>query len=125
MNELKPCPLCGEESIRIQLHHNHFQCCCNNCNSRSAAYITEAKAIQAWNTRADGWISVEDRLPPKRVPVLVDTQDFPYYQVAIYMPDDKWEWHIPIMFETEKCIFELVTHWQPLPEPPENEDEEK
>ena len=57
-----------------------------------------------------GWISVKERLPEKNVPVLVwEKQGFAYVDRL----EAECAWQIA---STRHAI---VTHWMPLPEPPE------
>lgn len=56
-----------------------------------------------------GWISVKDRLPEKKGDYIAYTKDgivWPYWF------DDVW-------FDTLGYATDTVTHWMPLPEPPE------
>lgn len=62
------------------------------------------------------WISVKDRLPPKDIPVLCFYYD-KYIDVMEYWHDTeegKPEFYNPPSFPVED-----VTHWMPLPLPPE------
>ena len=64
------------------------------------------------------WISVEDRLPEAFVSVLVympEERPLPTVHEGYVTNNGKWYAHF---FEREP--FE-VTHWMPLPEPPEEE----
>lgn len=71
------------------------------------------------------WISVEDRLPEwknkedcKSYYVYLDESFGCRYAVWVYIGEGIW-WREDIdITETE-----AVTHWMPLPEPPESEDE--
>ena len=59
MSDLKPCPFCGGEAVRIDIMDNppnrhvkgfrYFGC--RKCAVVSFAGMTEAEAIVAWNTR--------------------------------------------------------------------------
>lgn len=49
--KLLPCPFCGSDSLRIQLFHQCYQVCCNECASRSGAYLRQNDAVYAWNRR--------------------------------------------------------------------------
>lgn len=67
MSELKPCPFCGDEAVRMDFLDNppfkemkgtrYFGC--RNCCVVSFVYTTEAEAIEAWNTRAERTCHVE------------------------------------------------------------------
>jgi hypothetical protein len=61
------------------------------------------------------WISVEERLPKRYEHVLVTTrftdEGEPYFEIA-YFALRGWE-------KEEGILYGKVTHWMPLPEPPE------
>ena len=58
------------------------------------------------------WISVKDRLPKENIWVLVYSKQGSYMNLKVdYIHDGRW-------FNSL-----LVTHWMPLPEPPESEDD--
>lgn len=64
------------------------------------------------------WISVKDRLPENGENVLIatkmgDVREFIYYEAS-----QSWEIYDIYMAN------DLVTHWQPLPEPPPLPEEE-
>lgn len=67
------------------------------------------------------WISVNDRLPENISTVIVAVKEMEYPTTAWYSDLDN-AWYL-----TEKDFFRLknneftVTHWMPLPEPPEEE----
>jgi hypothetical protein len=65
------------------------------------------------------WIPVSERLPEDRVRVLTcgdDPVEGPFMLIGYREPASKFgpaDWHLP-------CFsFGPVTHWMPLPEPPE------
>lgn len=59
------------------------------------------------------WIPVEERLPDKRMDVLIFTWDCDTY-IADYIPSVKQWW-------VENDLRSDVSHWMPLTEPPEVE----
>jgi len=75
-------------------------------------------AIEHAQTRAseesDGWISVNDELPPigQDVMVVIDgiVQKCPAARC-----EDGWEWFIE---DADMAPLNIVTHWRPLPSPP-------
>lgn len=102
----------------------------DHCSMRGCAVMREAEetlltlavenqalrnAANAYKAEAQrcAWISVRDRLPEKRERVLCFYRYEPYSPDVvcedIYLGGKKW------MCETDK-----VTHWMPLPNPPED-----
>jgi hypothetical protein len=71
----------------------------------------------------NGWISVKDRLPDDKKQYLIcglhGRIDIAYYQPI----GDKFSNHEPF-WQGSTRRFTIVTHWRPLPEPPESEDAE-
>ena len=68
------------------------------------------------------WISVDDRLPEEGEYVLCVLKGFNYggkIQVCKFVPADKFK--DKPYFEHFRNGFPSVTHWMPLPEPPEGE----
>ncbi|MFR8002510.1 MAG: DUF551 domain-containing protein [Hydrogeniiclostridium sp.] len=65
------------------------------------------------STRSAGWISVEERLPERFEPVLVcrEKNGSPYVEQGY---KDVGEWWKVYGTRTKQ-----ITHWMPLPEPPE------
>lgn len=65
-----------------------------------------------------GWISVEERLPPRcQMDVLVYTKGIFRYDMKIYFGKNKGGWGDGC----NKGQPYEVTHWMPLPEPPKEE----
>ena len=68
------------------------------------------------------WISVDDRLPEEGEYVLCVLKGFNYggkIQVCKFVPADKFK--DKPYFEHFRNGFPSVTHWMPLPQPPEGE----
>jgi len=72
--------------------------------------------------RAPQWISVEDRLPDQYLHILVycnrakNSNTWAEIHIA-YLSQDGW--HLP--FRSDYELLTKITHWMPLPEPPEVE----
>jgi len=60
------------------------------------------------------WISVEERLPEENEQVLMCAINFVGEAYINY--DEKW---MRFGFEIEDFLQATVTHWMPMPEPPE------
>lgn len=66
----------------------------------------------AWNTRADGWIPVTERLPEKNAKVLIYTTEDVCLSATYTM-------YATNGFATAAGFYtNKVTHWMPLPVPP-------
>ena len=52
MEDLKKCPFCGSENIRLT-NWGLYRCWCSDCLAHSADEISEKEAIQAWNKRVE------------------------------------------------------------------------
>lgn len=82
------------------------------------ALLTAIDALEQNN----GWISVKDRLPDDKKQYLIcglhGRIDIAYYQPM----GDKFSNHEPF-WQGSTRRFTIVTHWRPLPEPPESEED--
>lgn len=123
MTELNPCPFCGDKKIEIVWYSLHKSCSvlCTRCKADIAPCQTEEQAAEAWNRRASGWISVKDRLPEEETPELLFSADGKVYYGSFgyskfYAIDSDGIFSGFTAYE--------VSHWMPLPEPPEQKGEE-
>ena len=53
MNEIKPCPFCGSNSLIIESNNSYFRINCGKCECHGPKEDTYEKAISAWNRRAE------------------------------------------------------------------------
>lgn len=126
--ELKPCPFCGSTDIAIVKQdnpHNDYDgdypylytAACKQCLSRSPQKVYEEYAAEAWNTRASGWIPCSEMLPEDKQKVLIHTKSKGHILIAEYNSD----WSTPFYsFRIGGWKIRQVSHWMPLPEPPED-----
>ena len=125
MSELMElCPFCGSCKSNLRKHPETCFLHMMEEHTRSECTIWNVgEIILAWNTRADGWIRVEDRLPEDGN--FVDIYGYKgnetnksYFRAvdSLYVKKDKkWDREIT-------GVFTKVTHWM-RPEPPKGEAE--
>jgi hypothetical protein len=63
------------------------------------------------------WISAKDRLPVPCLSCLLWTKNNMIYIGSVY--GRKKEWHIEKITGIEHADIDWITHWMPLPDPPE------
>lgn len=121
---MKPCPFCGGEAELNSIEDGgDFYVYCRSlnglCATTGAGYGSPSEAIAAWNRRADGWVSVEERLliPTIRKP----GSERRFIVAAPHVTVCYWEWDTGLWRFTNGKLAERVTHWQPLPDPPKEE----
>lgn len=92
---------------------------CMNCKHGAKPEFNEPCAscdhCSNWEDRAPQWISVEDRLPDKAVTGCLVYAD-EWTRVADWTHD---KWGIEWWFYVDGEYDPEITHWMPLPEPPE------
>ena len=154
--ELKPCPFCGkklkfyketyvnsrgekcnqwyfmhdvDDDCVLDTIFNVFTIPAGDAN-RETGY--PGRCGVEWNKRASGWIPCSERMPPKRVAVLVYVIDnihkIRFYAVAYLGRDIKngkknaWTFptfpHQATSVQISSWMQYEVTHWMPLPDPP-------
>ena len=118
---MKPCPFCGWDKPALVQPENVelYYVTCDGCGCGCSDANTEAEAIAAWNTRSDGWIRVEDRLPEEIIEFVLVARNWGVKTAmeANYV-DGKF---MTYRFGTPSEFVD-PTHWQPLPEPPKEDE---
>lgn len=111
--DLLPCPFCGRKPksiVNIQMYA--IGCSFSKCHVYPCVVKkTPEEAVKAWNTRAFGWIPCIERMPER------DGFYLAYYTFA----DGRHACDI-VYFNVGAPISSSITHWMPLPDPPEAED---
>ena len=119
MLELKSCPHCNGNGRIVSVSgfkSDRYRAVCEECGASTRECETEQEAVSAWNMRIDGrWIDVRKLLPIDQEEVLVCT-----LSKSGIRNIDKGYWAIDRFIHRGRA---LVTHWQPLPEPPKGEQE--
>ena len=134
MGQLKPCPFCGSNNIEHYIREpeggvSFSMIECQICFARTMEYrnVTSEEMVEVWNRRASGWMSVEDGLP-KRVEGKHYSIDLLYwlpkenaicsgYYVFPDIEGINYGWKITN--NEDGYSVKDITHWMPLPEPPE------
>jgi Lar family restriction alleviation protein len=134
MSNLKPCPFCGGVAKLKAPGYEHYSPCwvkCTQCGAEGPTKSSEEKAEKGWNERAqeDKWIPVKEKLPDKDGRYLVC--DGGAVLEACFSPtgqlrrNQNGEFYRLPSWSTTDCYesedLDHVTHWMPLPEPPEGE----
>lgn len=133
MNKLLPCPFCGSDEPELVIDSNDYVFCWK-CETKGPSGTSEY-AIRKWNTRADhipdatekvncpekpdSWISVDDGLPDEGKMVVIWSPSFRSCEAeAAWAQYDYYQggWRANHGYWYGK---DTVTHWMPLPEPPE------
>lgn len=60
--QLKPCPFCGDKALktaRFNMGYSGDGIKCTFCKAETPSYLVGKKAIDWWNTRANGWIGTD------------------------------------------------------------------
>ena len=114
MTELRNCRWCHSTDLHIE----EFYVGCLSCGAIGPGAESKEAAIKAWNTRADVWISVEDRMPRDKQYVLVDPpfisgafKDEPRHVLFWNKRLDRFQYYLGGSVHNAYDI----THWRALP----------
>ena len=126
-DKLKPCPFCGNNDIEVKYEESIsgimgiYNTTCSNCGATFDGR-DGTHPENRWNNRASGWISVKDRLPEEN-----STHVLAYSrhtvrgvvfeqmgEVDFHLDHEGAHW-----FYEEVGEMRHVTHWMPMPTPPE------
>ena len=114
--ELKPCWCKGKAEITTIFGRIGISCTECGLNLRGELYQDQDEEIEritlAWNTRADPWISVEDRLPEK-----------PKKNEDYFFKEKYGSYQARTLFNSTYDMIKgdlrnMFTHWMPIPELP-------
>jgi hypothetical protein len=116
LEELKPCPFCGN-GPKIVKDGSGWLIQCKSCCASSGLIVKDhfdddrkAVLIANWNRRAAGWINDKRPSLKTRILILLENNKIVFGRL---LNDDIWE------LEGRGENFEdVVSHWQPLPELP-------
>lgn len=112
MSELLPCPFCGSKASYDQAESIHVSCTKHLCPANDfGTFVID----EEWNTRASPWVSVEDRLPEEGEYLCLLDDESPFSNVCL----SRYTKKVVPNWEAERYRHSLITHWMPLPEPPE------
>ncbi len=91
---------------------------CRNTNTNMYTIPHIQDLWRGWRARAEqtGWISVEDELPEQTIACIVWNKTYQAVQSACFSADEQ-----VFRIIAGEEITEDITHWQPLPQPPEGE----
>lgn len=68
------------------------------------------------------WISVKDRIPPRELDYIIVFDGNDVFTAMFFVNDGKATTFFSCCYGKEYLKIKNVTHWMPLPEPPEKND---
>lgn len=120
--QLKPCPCCGSLEATIKtMNVGTYRVFCGYCRLCIPGCESRSEAIEKWNTRADGWISVEDELPLDNGFVIarsIGITDSVHYTGTLILYFSKAHPKGQQFHSSSRITHVTCTHWMPLPKPP-------
>jgi len=126
------CPFCCSDDITLYTGAYggvSYQLLCHRCLADGPAESTKEKAIESWNRRTDGWISVKDRLPKRFKPVFFcvpyhDCDWFDQIKIGHLVRKEEGELEAfkPEYSGLRTWDISVVTHWRELMDLPKEYD---
>lgn len=113
MTELKPCPFCGSDRIRVYTGLEHYTVECYSCQTHGPVKAISNEAEERWNRRVAYWINAEERLPEEGVDVL--TFHDGVFDIAHCENGE-------LYFSKPVHVITGDIYWRELPTPPETND---
>ncbi len=122
MKELRPCPFCGGKAVlfRIEPHTHQIAKMPDyeggvfiECSKCGVFIIGESRkeTVDKWNSRANGWIPVSERLPEEDGKYLCCTKLGSRIMANYYPFGNTHRWR------TFGSVANAIVAWQPLPKP--------
>lgn len=94
--------------------------CQKNGGNFRFGVLNNVRANLAKAPTVGGWISVKDRLPEEKLGACIVYDGFKVQHADHYIIHGEHFWDTPDCYESEEITG--VTHWMPLPKPPEEEE---
>jgi len=118
MSDLKLCPHCGGKADAAG-KDDYMYIYCTECGCSTDGHLRPEfggqcdSHINDWNTRADGWISVDDRLPRIDEEVMIFTDGD-----EMFLAWREGDGDGVTAWSDGECFGFKPTHWKPLPPAP-------
>jgi hypothetical protein len=112
MSDKQICKICGNEIDNANRYSEHYQWdeCINGLKSKVTRLQSELDAEREKHR----WIPVEERLPDEGKDVIVGGRNFTGCMSLDYGGTTLWR-------NSVGWLYADITHWQPLPQPPEDD----
>jgi hypothetical protein len=120
-HRLKYCPFCGGAADIVPTWDGLYRAECRKCRCSTESFCRPQPAAVSWNKRTSDWISVKDRMPEKSGDYLVFVEGM--IENMMYSKRHS-AWNATDLICDKKHEITTVTHWMPLPEPPETKGDE-
>lgn len=128
MPTLKPCPFCGTAVTLAGCPEAQetYQIYCK-CSAEMCGGFDEPKLIERWNTRASGWIDINDRKPEFGDHCLFVIETSIQWVVSGYVDEGDGETRFQDCSICDQYCDHIgyeadcISHWMPMPDLPAKE----